>query len=87
MLRGVGVADSGLLVDAEHEGQVQGIGSMGECFLELSVHAQPVEGGVLAAEGVVEPVAADRPRGQGGAYVNEQMRIGGGGRGGVCAKP
>ena len=50
--RGVGVADRGLLVDAEHQGEVQRVSSVGEGFLELAVHAQPIEGGVLAARKV-----------------------------------
>lgn len=32
-----GVADSGGVVDAEHGGEVQGVGAVGEGFLELAV--------------------------------------------------
>jgi hypothetical protein len=44
-----GVADRGLLVDAEHGGQVQWVGPVGEGFFELPVDAEPFEGGGKAA--------------------------------------
>ena len=47
---GVGVADRGLLVEAEHGGEVKRIGAVGEGFLELPVDAEPFQGRGLAAQ-------------------------------------
>jgi hypothetical protein len=44
-----GVLDGGGVVDAEHGGEVQGVGAVGEGFLELPVDAEPFEGGREAA--------------------------------------
>ena len=43
------VADGGGVIDAEHGGEVQGVGAAGEGFLELPVDAEPFEGGRQAA--------------------------------------
>ena len=45
-----GVADRSLGIEAEHRGQVQGVGPMGEGFLELPVDAEPSQGSGLAAQ-------------------------------------
>jgi len=42
---GFGVADSGLLVDAEDGREVERVGAVGEGLLELSVDAEPFKGG------------------------------------------
>jgi hypothetical protein len=46
----LGVADGGLGVEAEYRRQMQGVGAVGEDFLELPVDAQPFQGHGLAAE-------------------------------------
>jgi hypothetical protein len=43
------VLDGGGVVDAEHGGEVQGVGAVGEGFFELPVDAEPFEGGGEAA--------------------------------------
>ena len=55
------VADGGGVVDAEHGGEVEGVGAAGEGFLELPVSAQALEGGGEAAACLGQPVLADRP--------------------------
>ena len=58
----LGVADGGLLVETEHDRQVQWVRPVGEGFLELAVDAEPFEVGVLAAEsGAGEVVALTGP--------------------------
>ncbi|MCX4869502.1 hypothetical protein OIC43_42335 [Streptomyces sp. NBC_00825] len=42
---GVRVADGGLLVDAEDEGEVEPVGAVGEGLFELTVDAEPCQSG------------------------------------------
>ena len=71
------VANGGAGVDAEGDGEVQGIGSGGEGFLELAVDAQGLDGRGVATQGGGGPGPADRPGAQGGLGVDEQVRVGG----------
>ena len=52
---GGGIANGGLLVDAEHSGEVQGIGPVGECFVELAVDAETLQGGDESSHGIRHP--------------------------------
>lgn len=56
------MADGGLLVEPEHDGQVQRVGPVSQGFLELPVDAQSFEGGFLFPEPGVDPVPADPVR-------------------------
>ncbi|WP_432968081.1 hypothetical protein [Dactylosporangium sp. CA-233914] len=47
----VGVADGGLVVEAEHVGQVQWVRASGDGLIELAVHTQPFQGGRLVRVG------------------------------------
>src|SRR5437762_789235 len=47
------VADGGGVVEAEHSGQVEGVGAAGEGFFELTVGVQALKGGGEAAAGLV----------------------------------
>src|SRR5690242_13256784 len=73
------VLDGGGVVDAEYGGEVQRVGAAGECFLELPVDAEPLEGGREAAACPGQPVLADGPGGHGGLLVDDQVRVGGAG--------
>jgi hypothetical protein len=79
----VGVADGGLVVEAEDGGEVKWVWSTGEGLVELAVHSEPFEGGRLAAEGLGEPDLADGPVVQRGALVDDQMGVRGGGPAGA----
>ena len=74
---GVGVADRGVLVDAEHGGQVEWVGAVDEGFLELPIDVEPFEGGGQSPEGAGDPDSADWPGFQRGESVDEQVRVGG----------
>jgi hypothetical protein len=43
------VAEGGGVVESEHGGEVQGVGAVGEGFLELPVDSQAFQGGGKAA--------------------------------------
>src|SRR5271166_6835967 len=66
-------------LDSEHGGQVQGVGAVGEGFLELAVDSQALEGGGETAATLGQPVLADRPGGHCGLLVEDQVRVGGDG--------
>src|SRR6266700_2739362 len=76
---GRGVPDRGLVADAEHGGEVEGVGSGGEGLIELAVDAELLEGDAEAAEGAGEPVLADGAGGHRGLVVDEQVGAGGSG--------
>jgi hypothetical protein len=73
---GLGVADGGLGVEAEHGGQVQRVWSPGESLLELAIDAQAVEGRGLAAELLLgKEERADRTGRRRRLLVDEQVRV------------
>jgi len=74
---GGGVSDGGGVVEAEHGGEVERVGAAGEGLVELPVDAQPLEGGVQAAERRGERVFADRPGAHRGLVVDDQVGAGG----------
>ena len=74
---GVAVSDGGGLGEAEHDSQVERVGPVGECFVELAVDAQGFERGGCAAEGRGERVLADRPGRRRRLLVDDQVRVGG----------
>ena len=74
---GVAVSDGGGLVEAEHGGEVERVGAVGEGLVELPVDAQGFQGGGSAAEWRGERVLADGPGGRGGLLVDDQVRVGG----------
>ena len=57
------VSDRCGFVEAEHDGQVERVRAVGECFVELPVDAEGFQGGCLAAEWCGECVFADRSGG------------------------
>src|SRR5260370_14964444 len=73
----VRVPDRVCVVDPEHGGEVERVGTAGEGFLELPVDAETLEGGGQAAAGFGQPVLADGPGGHGGLLVDDQVRVGG----------
>jgi hypothetical protein len=73
------VADGGGVVDPEHCGEVERVGTVGEGFFELPVNAEALEGRGQSAAGFGQPVLADRPGGHGGLLVDDQVRVGGAG--------
>jgi hypothetical protein len=72
---GGGVADPGLLADAEHRRQVERIGAPGEKLLELPVDAQPPKGGGDAAKQPAKPAGADRAGLVGGVPADERWGL------------
>ncbi|WP_190813416.1 hypothetical protein [Saccharopolyspora pogona] len=72
-----GVAQAGLLVEPEHDREVQRVGAVGKGFLKLPIDAEAFEGGFVASEGSFQPEGADRSGFQGGPLVDEQVRVGG----------
>ncbi len=74
-----GVAAGGGVVEAEHGGEVEGVGAAGEGFFELPVGAEALQGGGQAAACFGEPVLADGPGGHGGLLVDDQVGVGGAG--------
>src|SRR5262245_15204681 len=71
------VADGGGVIEPEHGGEVQGVRTAGEGFLELPVGAEALEGGSEAPAAFGQPVLADRPGGHGGLLVDDQVQVGG----------
>jgi hypothetical protein len=66
----LGVADGGLGVEAEHRCQVQGVGAVGEGFLELPIDTEPFQGRGVAAEFLLgEEEPADRAGARRGLLV------------------
>jgi hypothetical protein len=59
---GFGVADGGVLVDAEDGGEVEWVWPAIEGFFELPVSVEAFEGGSQAPEGAGDPYSADRVR-------------------------
>jgi len=55
---GCGVTDRGGRADAEYDGQVEWVGSVGEGFVELPVDAELFECGCEPAEGLGHPFLA-----------------------------
>jgi hypothetical protein len=70
-----GVADGGLFVQAEHDRQVQRVGSVGQCFFQLPVDAQSFQSGDQAPGSVGDPDLADRPGLHRALLVDDQMRV------------
>ena len=58
---GLCVADGGGRPQLEHEGQAQWVGAVGECFVELTVDAEPLDRGGESPEGFSERDLADGP--------------------------
>jgi hypothetical protein len=56
---GGAVSDGGGLVESEDDGQVQGVGAVGEGFVELAVNAESFEGCRAAVKWRGERVIAD----------------------------
>jgi len=85
---GVGVADGGLGIETEEQGEVERVTAAGEGFFEDPVHSQPFQGGGLPVEDERGALAAGWRGGQGGLVVDEQVRVGGVGPAGLTmAKP
>ena len=84
----VGVADRGCIADPEERGQVQRIRPVGEGFLEVAVHSEPVEreqrfgvqragpvGGFLPAGSAVALGDRDVPAAATGAVAGRGLRF------------
>ncbi|MEH0549082.1 hypothetical protein QA802_40285 [Streptomyces sp. B21-105] len=76
-LCGVHVADGGLLVDAENEGEVKGVGGVGQGFFELAVDVESLQGRGEVAGGPGGPELARRPEFDGRLLGDQQVWVGG----------
>ncbi|WP_433709579.1 hypothetical protein ACQP2U_24215 [Nocardia sp. CA-084685] len=75
--RGCAVSDRCGLVESEHDGQVERVGSVGECVVELTVDAEGFQGGSSGAERRVENDVADGSGVEAVSFVDDQVRVGG----------
>ncbi|MER5540635.1 hypothetical protein [Streptomyces mirabilis] len=71
------VADGGLLVDAEDDGEVERVGAVSEGLFELAVDTESFQRGCLAAERGEDADTADGAVLQRGLLVDQQVRVGG----------
>jgi hypothetical protein len=73
----VRVVDGGLLVDAEDEREVEGVGAVGQGSFELAVDAEPFQGRGEVARGPGGPELASRPEFDGRLLGDQQVGVGG----------